>query len=98
MQSLYGEWQGRGALRSETIKLSPLYFCGRTTEGFLSSPVALAMMRFGVSQPLCRACNQNLHLQLLLSKYVHVEVQQAHVVHALLDQIFQLSDGKSTTL
>lgn len=82
----YKEWQGCGALSLETIKLSPLYFCGRTTEGFLSSPVALAMMRFEVSQPLCRVCNQNLHLRLLLScgKYVHVEVLQAHVVHVLL--------------
>lgn len=28
------EWQGCGALSSETIKLSPLYFCGGTTEAF----------------------------------------------------------------
>lgn len=88
------EWQGCGALSSETIKLSPRYFCGGTTEGFLSSPVALVMMRFEVSQPLCCVCNQNsrLHLQLLLScsKYVHVEVLRAHVVHmysCVLDEV-----------
>lgn len=70
-------------LSLETIKLSPLYSCGGTIESFLSSPVALVMMRFEVSQPLCCVCNQNsrLRLQLPLScgKYVHEEVLRAHV-------------------
>lgn len=39
-------WQGCGSLSPETIKLSPLYFCSGTTEGVLSSPAALVMMRF----------------------------------------------------
>lgn len=68
-------WQGCGSLSPETIKLSPLYFCSGTTEGVLSSPVALVMMRFEAGQPLCHVCNLNsrLYLQLLLScgKCVH---------------------------
>lgn len=74
----YSEWRGCGAPSVGTIKLSPLYFCGATTVGFLSPPVELVMMRSEVSRPLCRVWSPNagLHMQLLwcCGMYGHVKV------------------------